>query len=713
MRRGVHAGAWIMALVVFMALAAPWIAPHDPLARASIARDGAGSYIGPPFPPGTPGHWLGSDRFGRDTLSRIVWGARPTLLLAGLVALLRLALGVLIGVGAGWSRGVAGSLARAMVALASAAPALLVALVVITLLGIERGLVVFILGLSLTGWSGTAHLVAAHVRVISQQPYIVAGRALGASGGRLLARHIPRQVAPLIGGLLAIELASTLTLVASSGFLGYFIGGGAWIVLSGDANPVAARTSEWPEWGQMLAGALERSLDPWPLLIVGGVLVLAITGSNLLGTGLMAAQPTPRLPRRGWRAFEHVLLQLADAPRHAVAGIAMVAALALCGSIWWSWSQPTVLRPIGAAPRVPGGHAWGMTGRDPAGSRDAELPPGGPTRFRSWLVGAPFLGDPVIAADGVVIAASQAALHLLDSAGTLRDLPVPRQPVAGPAIGDDGSIILVDRAAVVWSLDRTGQTRWRVAAVTRGEATSGPLVAGDGSILFTTVDRVQAIGADGTLRWSSDVLDGPSDLMPRVGPGGELVVVQNRIIRLADGRSWPQQFVEPAGEFRDPQLFVGADGTLARRVADSIEIWQLRDGEPAVVSQRRWPSASATIAFPTQAGLSRGGIAWLLYGAGAGEARMVWLMADGTSVQQATGLRAAQLIAIAPDGAALLCGQYRAAAACAVLERGGTRWREPLGVPGMVVGGAVADSRAVLLTDAGGLVVIEFAMAGP
>jgi peptide/nickel transport system permease protein len=713
MRQHIRAGAVIVGLIVALALAAAWLAPHDPLARASVARDGAGSPIGPPFPPGTPGHWLGSDRFGRDTLSRIMWGARPTLLLAGLVALLRLALGTLVGIGAGWSQGVAGRLARGALSLASALPVLLVALAVITLLGSERGLVVFILGLSLTGWSGTAHLVAAQVRVISRQPYIAAGRALGASGGRLLARHIPRQLSPLVGGLLAIELASTLTLVAGSGFLGYYIGGGAWIVLSGDANPVAARTSDAPEWGQMLAGALERSLDPWPLLLVGGMLLLTITGSNLLGSGLMASQPTPQLPGRGWRAIERMLLALAMVPRRAAAGAAVVAVLALAGGTWWCWPRPPAVRSIGAAPHVPGGHAWGMTGRDPAGSRDADLPPGGPTRFRSWLVGAPFLGDPLITADGVVIAASRAALHLLDGAGTLRELPVPRQPIAGPALGSDGSIILVDRAAVAWALDRAGQTRWRGATADRGEATSGPVVAGDGSILFTTVDRVQALAADGTARWSSDVLDGPSELLPRVVPDGALVLLQDRIIRLADGRALPQQFVEPAGEFRDPLLLVGADGSLARRVADQVEIWQLHDGAPVVVARRSWPSASATITFPTQAGISRGGIAWLLYGAGAGEARLVWLAADGSSAQQATGMRAAQVIAVAPDGAVLVCGQQRGAAACAVLERTGTRWREVLGVPGGVVGGAFAGARAVVLTDAGGLVVIEFAAAGP
>jgi len=306
-----------------------------------------------------------------------------------------------------------------------------------------------------------------------------------------------------------------------------------------------------------------------------------------------------------------------------------------------------------------------------------------------------------------------AALHLLDGAGTLRELPVPRQPIAGPALGSDGSIILVDRAAVAWALDRAGQTRWRGAAADRGEATSGPVVAGDGSILFTTVDRVQALAADGTARWSSDVLDGPSELLPRVVPDGALVLLQDRIIRLADGRALPQQFVEPAGEFRDPLLLVGADGSLARRVADQVEIWQLHDGAPVVVARRSWPSASATITFPTQAGISRGGIAWLLYGAGAGEARLVWLAADGSSAQQATGMRAAQVIAVAPDGAVLVCGQQRGAAACAVLERTGTRWREVLGVPGGVVGGAFAGARAVVLTDAGGLVVIEFAAAGP
>jgi hypothetical protein len=102
-------GAAIVALVVFVAVAGPWLAPRDPMARVA-AIDAGERWIGPPYPIFTPGFWLGSDNAGRDLLSRVLWAVRPTMLLVTIIALIRLTLGMAIGLVAGfagrrWQRG--------------------------------------------------------------------------------------------------------------------------------------------------------------------------------------------------------------------------------------------------------------------------------------------------------------------------------------------------------------------------------------------------------------------------------------------------------------------------------------------------------------------------------------------------------------------------------------------------------------------------------
>src|SRR5690606_22259722 len=111
-----------------------------------------------------------------------------------------------------------------------------------------------------------------------------------------LVRHVLRHVTPLVGTLLALEISGTLMLSVALGFLGYYIGGGVWVVMDGDAIPVAQRATEYPELGQMLATSLDRVLDPRPMVIVGATIFVAILGFNMLGEGLRrrAGQPSPR-----------------------------------------------------------------------------------------------------------------------------------------------------------------------------------------------------------------------------------------------------------------------------------------------------------------------------------------------------------------------------------------------------------------------------------
>ena len=275
-------GLLLVALTLLAAFLGPILAPHDPLERISALRVGT-AWVGPPYPFGSPGFLLGSDAAGRDLFSRLLWGVRPTLMLVAIVALVRLGLGLLIGLMAGWQRGVAGRLLDGTITGASAAPVLVVALAAIAFVGIQRGLVAFIVGLCLTGWAETARQVESRTRSVRAEPYIDAARSLGASESRLLFYHTLRHILPLLGMLLAVEVSSVLMAMAGLGFLGYYIGGGVWVTVD---DFVARNAAGLPELGQMLATSLEQILRPWPMVVVGGAVVTMILGFSLIGEGL-------------------------------------------------------------------------------------------------------------------------------------------------------------------------------------------------------------------------------------------------------------------------------------------------------------------------------------------------------------------------------------------------------------------------------------------
>ena len=114
---------------------------------------------------------------------------------------------------------------------------IIISLAVITAIGIQRGLIAFIVGLAVTGWAETARLVGEQTRSLRTLPYVEASEALGASGTETLARHVVRQISPMFGMLLAFEAGSTLMTVAALGFLGYYVGGAFWIEVTDFSTP--------------------------------------------------------------------------------------------------------------------------------------------------------------------------------------------------------------------------------------------------------------------------------------------------------------------------------------------------------------------------------------------------------------------------------------------------------------------------------------------
>ena len=438
-----------MLLMLILAIKGPDLAMQDPM-QENYAFKVNGQVSRPPYPPFTiPGYPLGTDNFGRDLLSRILWGVRPTVILVLTVAFVRLVLGNLIGLMAGWSNGKTGKILDGMISAALSIPILIVALMGITAVGIRRGLIAFIIGLALTGWAETARFVAAQTKIVKHQTYVEAARGMGASDFRILAHHVWKQLAPLLGMIFAFEISSTLFVVAELGFLGYFIGGGTWIEIS---DFVVTNTQGLPELGQLLSSALVTLVRPTVLLTIGTVIFFGILGFNLLGEGLRirASRQVARaskirkfvVERLGAGLDERYPLSVTDLiERHAVIVITALAIL-LVSAGWLVWQNT---RPVKAtvtsgeaALAVPGGQLWAAEKHDAQGTywTSASGPQSGDI---AWSYQAPggLTGGPVVLADGTVIVATRdQQLIALDADGEeLWQAQLPAAPVASPAAG--------------------------------------------------------------------------------------------------------------------------------------------------------------------------------------------------------------------------------------------------------------------------------------
>ena len=254
------AAAGILLLTIFVACAlfAPQIAPRDP------AQLDLGGRL---LPPGL-GHWFGTDELGRDILSRILYGARISLVVAVSVVSISLSIGLIAGLAAGFYGGWTDTVLNVYVSNAFLAlPGILLAIAFVAFLG--PGLFNLILALSISGWVGYARLVRAQVMAVKEREFVEAARALGASDLRLLYRHIlPNIVQPLIVQA-AIGMAGAVLAEATLSFLGLGI------------PPPAA------SWGSMLNDARSHLFDSPHLVVFPAIAVmLAVLSFNFIGDAL-------------------------------------------------------------------------------------------------------------------------------------------------------------------------------------------------------------------------------------------------------------------------------------------------------------------------------------------------------------------------------------------------------------------------------------------
>src|ERR1035441_3847859 len=203
------AGLVMVAIFLLCALFAPWIAPQDPAQIDLPAR-----LIGP-----SASHWFGTDELGRDILSRIIYGARISMLVGSCVVAASLTLGLIFGSIAGYYGGFIDRFLNVVVMNAFMSfPGILLAIEIVAFLG--PGLFNLVLALSIGGWVGYARLVRAQVLAVKEREFVKTARALGASDSRIIVRHIlPNIIQPVIVQA-AIGMAGAILAEATMSFLG-------------------------------------------------------------------------------------------------------------------------------------------------------------------------------------------------------------------------------------------------------------------------------------------------------------------------------------------------------------------------------------------------------------------------------------------------------------------------------------------------------------
>ncbi len=274
-----------LVLLLGIVLLGPLLAPHNPYNTTGF-RFIEGKMQTPPFAPDKEYPW-GSDALGRDMLSLVLVGAQQTLVLATVVVLARVLLGGLLGLLAGWFEGTwFDRLVMTLVEIIAAFPALLCAMVLILALGIRRGMISFVVGLCFVGWGEVAQFVRAQVVALRPRLFVEAAVVMGSRWPEILSRHIlPNLLTPLVG-LAALEVGAVLMLLGELGFVGIFIGGGAFAELVIFGPPYYY--SDVPEWAALLANirgyARAYPWMAWPPVLA---FALSIVAFNLTGEGVL------------------------------------------------------------------------------------------------------------------------------------------------------------------------------------------------------------------------------------------------------------------------------------------------------------------------------------------------------------------------------------------------------------------------------------------
>jgi ABC-type dipeptide/oligopeptide/nickel transport system permease subunit len=244
-------------------------------------------FIRPPLPP-SPEYPLGTNRWGTDLLSLLMHGARNTLIAAVLITLFRVILGTILGGLAGWNEGKSiDRVVMSLIGVTTSIPMLISSMILIYALDIRRGLPVFLIALTIIGWTEIAQYVRSEFLVLRKMPYIEGAHAIGARDLAIAIRHCVPNIMPQLLVISFLEMGAVLMLLGELGFIGVYIGGGHQIAIFELMAPTKYFTlSEVPEWGAMLAEGY-RWLRSKPFVVVppAAALFISIIGFNSLGEG--------------------------------------------------------------------------------------------------------------------------------------------------------------------------------------------------------------------------------------------------------------------------------------------------------------------------------------------------------------------------------------------------------------------------------------------
>lgn len=250
-------GGIIILTLIFAAAFAPWIAPESPLGQNLEAR----------LLPPSAEHWMGTDELGRDIFSRVVYGARITLVIVALVALISAPLGLIIGAVSGYFGGWTDKVLMGLTDVFLSMPKLILALAFVAALG--PGIENAIIAIAITAWPAYARIARAETLTFRNSEFIAATRLLGASHSRIIVQHVLPLCTSSMIIRVTLDMAGIILTAAGLGFLGL-----------GAQPPL-------PEWGAMISRGRTFILDQWWVATMPGFAIILVSlGFCFLGDGL-------------------------------------------------------------------------------------------------------------------------------------------------------------------------------------------------------------------------------------------------------------------------------------------------------------------------------------------------------------------------------------------------------------------------------------------
>ena len=257
------ASVTIIVTLIFVALFAPWLTPHDPINQSLADK------LLPPFwqEAGSFEHVLGTDKFGRDVLTRLCYGARVSLIVTALALIVGGGVGVVIGIVSGYVGGRVDSVLMRLVDAAIAFPAILFALLLAVTMG--QGLTTLVIAISLLLWASFARVIRGEVLALKERDFIALARVHGCSPARIMATHILPNVLNTFMVLVTLNVGVVIVAEASLSFLG-----------AGIPPPT-------PSWGLMVAEGRGKITSAWWLSLLPSIAItLVVLAFNLFGDWL-------------------------------------------------------------------------------------------------------------------------------------------------------------------------------------------------------------------------------------------------------------------------------------------------------------------------------------------------------------------------------------------------------------------------------------------